>query len=93
MKSKRKKGLVQEQVIKYVIRNFPQVKGSNTELYIKMMELYCLKRGVTVPSEINQFMRQHKPEQIVRLRRRLVKPTNQQREEEKRYKQEYSLNN
>lgn len=79
----------QERAILWVFNHYPEVKGSNTELYIKMLELSCKKRGVTVPAEIKQFMREHKPEQIVRMRRKLVNSTQGQREEEQKYRQEY----
>lgn len=72
--------------VKYVIDNNPNVKGSNTELYIAFIDTALKVRSLyPLSEEVKELMRTYKPESITRARRAFIEPTDGQKEEEQNY--------
>lgn len=79
-----------EEIVGWLIKNRPDTNGSNTEIYIAMMEGYCQNRGVVIPAEVVEFMRKYKPESVMRKRRELVASTEAQLAEAQKYHDYYA---
>lgn len=78
-----------ETLVKYVIDNYPHVKGNNTELCIAVWKeaisreqesqhAYAMGEFKPTAGDMCSAIRKYKPESIVRKRRELLKPTKQQ---------------
>ncbi len=69
---------VQPSIIKYLIKQFPSIKGNNTKICIAYWKHVAEARGDFFPPEIEQIIRDYKPESICRKRREVVESTDDQ---------------
>lgn len=80
-----------EELLNYVLKEYPHTNGNNTEICIALWEEVAKRRGINLNdwSSMKSIIRSYKPEAITRKRRATVKSTVFQREEETRYHEEY----
>lgn len=80
---------VRDEQIKWLISNYPDVCGDNTEFVIRFFETACEQKGIEFPEPLKELMRHYKFEAITRKRREFVEPTKEQKEKQKEYRNYY----
>lgn len=82
-----------EEKIKWILEEYPETKGNNTELYIKILDLAMQSRhSKLLPDVIKQAMKDYPPETVTRARRKIEEPTQEQLIKEKEFKKQYAGN-
>lgn len=78
---------IEKKAVTFIHDNFPEARGDNTEMYIKMMQYMAwMSDGKPLPDRFAKIIRMIKPETIVRIRRGIVASTLAQREKEEQMK-------
>lgn len=79
---------VEKVIVQFIIDNFPGVHGSNTEVFLKVLEYQSVIIGEPLTENVRKMIRRYKPEAITRLRRGIILSTKAQKEEEERYRED-----
>ena len=80
-----------EEILNYVLKEYPHTNGNNTEICIYIWEEVAKRRGINMNdwTSMKSVIRSYKPEAVTRKRREKVESTVHQREEESKYQESY----
>lgn len=72
-------------LVKFIVNNFPEASGNNTEIYIKTLQFMMRLKGQPLDPRIARMIRMVKPEAIPRVRRGVIESTKPQKETSEDY--------
>ena len=81
---------IQSKLIEWLVKTYPGVSGNNTKICLTYWKYIAQQRGIYFPSEIEEIIRDYKPESITRKRREVVESTKEQSEKAFKYNEHYS---
>ncbi len=82
--------MISEDQIKYIAQKYPNAQGNNTWMYRGVLKEAAEQAGHEWPEWLDEIMDRYKPESVIRKRRYVFPPTDEQLEKEEEYRATYS---
>ena len=80
---------ITEEQIRYIAQVYPSAQGNNTQMCVGFWKESARQRGYEWPAWLDAIIEKYKPESIVRKRRDVFPPTDEQLEKEEEYRDEF----
>lgn len=81
---------LQEEHIAYVVNKYEATQGNNTNLCFYLWKEVCKARNIPFDDRLLEVLTDYKPESIIRKRREMYPPSEEQAYKEEEYLNKYS---